>query len=76
MNSSDKTTEKTETSPSDTQNAEVLVREAGVPFQPLLNTNTDVDPISEWLSLMDVVQMLCPAWPVRDKPMLGQHWKL
>ena len=50
-----------------------LVREAGVPFQlPLSN----LDPFAEWLSLMEVVQMLCPAWPVRDKPLLGQEWKL
>jgi hypothetical protein len=51
----------------------VLAREAGVPFQPLL---TDIDPFVEWLSLMEVVQMLCPAWPVRDRPMLGKIWKL
>jgi hypothetical protein len=55
-----------------------LVREAGVPFQPLLNSDagTGIDPIAEWLSLMKVVQMLCPTWPVRDKPMHGNHWRL
>jgi hypothetical protein len=51
----------------------VLVCEAGVPFRPSL---AHVDPFTEWLSLMEVVQMLCPAWPVRDKPMLGRVWKL
>jgi hypothetical protein len=51
----------------------VLVREAGVPFQPPL---ANVDPIAEWISLMEVVQMLCPVWPVRDKPMLGKEWRL
>ncbi len=51
----------------------VLVREAGVPFRPPLG---NVDPFAEWISLMEVVQMLCPAWPVRDRPMLGKEWKL
>jgi hypothetical protein len=55
----------------------VLVREAGVPFRPsLAHVDPSVDPFTEWLSLMEVVQMLCPAWPVRDKPMLGRVWKL
>ena len=54
----------------------VLVREAGVPFQPQLGNASGVDPFTEWLSLMEVVQMLCPEWPVRDKPMLGEHWLL
>jgi hypothetical protein len=51
----------------------VLVREAGVPFHPNLSAR---DPFTEWLSLMEVVQMLCPAWPVRDRPMTGEQWKL
>ena len=54
----------------------VLVREAGVPFQPPLGNTSGVDPIAEWLSLMEVVQMLCPVWPVRDKPMQGDQWRL
>ena len=54
----------------------VLVREAGVPFQPQLGNASGADPFTEWLSLMEVVQMLCPEWPVRDKPMLGEHWLL
>jgi hypothetical protein len=55
----------------------VLAREAGVPFQPLpLGNASGIDPITEWLSLMEVVQMLCPVWPVRDKPMQGDHWRL
>ncbi len=51
----------------------VLVHDAGVPFQPPFANS---DPIVEWISLMEVVQMLCPVWPVRDKPMLGKEWRL
>lgn len=54
----------------------VLAREAGVPFQPPLGKASGIDPITEWLSLMEVVHMLCPVWPVRDKPMQGNHWRL
>lgn len=54
----------------------VLAREAGVPFQPPLGSASYIDPITEWLSLMEVVQMLCPVWPVRDRPMQGKHWRL
>jgi len=54
----------------------VLAREAGVSFQPSLGSASRVDPIAEWLSLMDVVQMLCPTWPVRDTPMQGTHWRI
>ncbi len=54
----------------------ILVREAGVPFQPPLGNASRVDPIVEWLSLMEVVQVLCPVWPVRDRPMQGNHWRL
>ncbi|MDD5030574.1 MAG: hypothetical protein PHH58_13925 [Rhodoferax sp.] len=55
---------------------EVLAREAGVPFKTAVNSNAEVNPIAEWLSLMEVVQLLCPAWPVRDKPMQGNNWRL
>jgi hypothetical protein len=51
----------------------VLVREAGVPFQSLL---VNADPFTEWMGLMEVVQMLCPVWPVRDRPIQGTVWKL
>ena len=54
----------------------VLAREAGLPFQPPLGYASGIDPIVEWLSLMEVVQMLCPVWPVRDRPMQGDHWRL
>lgn len=54
----------------------VLAREAGVPFQPPLGGASGVDPIAEWLSLMEVVQLLCPVWPARDNPMRGNHWRL
>ena len=53
-----------------------LAREAGVPFQLPLGNDSGIDPFAEWLSLMEVVEMLCPAWPVRDKPMPGSLWKL
>lgn len=55
---------------------DVLAREAGVAFQPQRGIDCGADPIAEWLSLMEVVQMLCPEWPVRDSPMLGAHWRL
>ena len=54
----------------------ILASEAGLAFQPLPNQQSGVDPIAEWLSLMEVVQMLCPVWPVRDQPMRGSHWRL
>ena len=54
----------------------VLAREAGVPFQPPRNTVSEADPFAEWLSLMEVVQMLCPVWPLHSGPMLGKHWRL
>jgi hypothetical protein len=52
----------------------VLAREAGIPYQPAGNPLSEADPFDEWLSLMEVVHMLCPVWPVRDKPMQGTHW--
>ena len=54
----------------------VLVRDAGVPFQPPLGKTSGVDPIAEWLSLMEVVQMLCPVWHVRNNSMQGNLWRL
>nr|WP_295770681.1 hypothetical protein [Rhodoferax sp.] len=54
----------------------VLAREAGVPFQPPLGNASGIDPITEWLGLMEVVQMLRPVWPVRDEPMQGDYWRL
>jgi hypothetical protein len=54
----------------------VLAREAGMPFQLPLGKDADIDPITEWLSLMEVVEMLCPVWPVRDTPMAGDQWRL
>jgi hypothetical protein len=77
LNASHSTVTKNPTAPSAcaaaTNSGAVLVREAGVPFRPPLG---HVDPFAEWISLMEVVQMLCPAWPVRDRPMLGKEWKL
>lgn len=58
----------------DTTNSHaVLAREAGLPFKLPSGTT---DPFDEWLSLMEVVQMLCPVWPVRSRPVQGEHWRL
>jgi hypothetical protein len=76
MNFSDNSDTDTEATLSRTNARVVLAREAGQPFQPPLGTDSGVDPFAEWLSLMEVVQMLCPVWPVRDKPMLGKHWRM
>jgi hypothetical protein len=76
MNCSDNTEPHTQTAPKRLDASAVLVREAGVPFQPELGEASGIDPIAEWLSLMEVVQMLCPVWPVRDRPMQGKHWRL
>jgi hypothetical protein len=37
-----------------------------------VNSHTVVDPIAGWLRLMEVVQMLCPIWPVREHGMRGK----
>ncbi len=50
----------------------VLVREAGVSFRPPLGK---VDPFVEWLSLMEVVQILCPVWPARSRSLPSKEWK-
>jgi len=76
MNFSDKSDTPIETALNRADASAVLVREAGVPFQPPLGMACGIDPIAEWLSLMEVVQMLCPVWPVRDRPMQGKHWLL
>ena len=76
MNFSNNTDTRTEAAPDRTTAVSVLAREAGVPFQPSLGGASGVDPIAEWLSLMEVVQTLCPVWQVRDKPMLGDHWRI
>ena len=73
MNSLGNTDTNAETELNRAGTGAVLAREAGVPFQPPL---TQVDPFTEWLSLMEVVQMLCPTWPVRDRPMQGKTWRL
>lgn len=57
------------------QPAAVLAPEAGIPFAPP-RTERASDPFVEWLDLMEVVQMLCPVWPVRDQPLKGLVWRL
>jgi hypothetical protein len=54
----------------------VLASEAGIPFQPSRGESSDVSPFVEWRSLMEVVQMLCPAWRVRDQTTRGDQWRL
>ena len=76
MNSSDSTGTNTETALNHAGANAVLAREAGVLFQPPLGNACGIDPFAEWLSLMEVVQMLCPVWPVRDSPMQGSLWQL
>ena len=76
MNFSDDAIAKAETGLNRADTGAVLAREAGVPFQPPMGNASGVDPMVEWLSLMEVVQMLCPVWPVRDRPMLGKLWRL
>jgi hypothetical protein len=50
----------------------VLAADAGVPWEPA----PAVDPIASWLSLMEVVQALCPEWPAREQPTRGSIWRL
>ena len=76
MNFSDNTDSHAASEPNRADAGAVLVREAGVPFQPPLGIASGIDPIAEGLSLMEVVQMLCPVWPAREKPMQGNHWRL
>ena len=76
MNFSDNADTRAETVLNRADASAVLAREAGVPFQPPLGNASGIDPIAEWLSLMEVVQMLRPVWPVRDRPMQGNHWRL
>ncbi len=76
MNSFDSTAAQGESAQSCTATPAVLASEAGVPFQPLLDSASGMEPFAEWLSLMEVVQMLCPVWHVRDQPMQGDHWRL
>jgi hypothetical protein len=76
MKHSDNTEPGAATVPGRANAIAVLAREAGVPFQPPLSVDSRINPIAEWLSLMEVVEMLCPVWPVRDTPMQGDHWKI
>jgi hypothetical protein len=76
MNSSDSVASQTGSAPRGGGASTALASEAGIPFQPTRDESSDVSPFVEWLSLMEVVQMLCPAWPVRDQPMRGDQWRL
>ncbi|MCG3170247.1 MAG: hypothetical protein CALGDGBN_01786 [Pseudomonadales bacterium] len=50
----------------------VLVAEGGV---PCARVNRD-DPIAQWVALMEVVEMLCPQWPVREQLAKGESFRL
>ena len=76
MNFSDKPSSQTPKAENSADACTVLAREAGIPFQPPMHVASGIDPIAEWLSLMEVVQMLCPVWPVRDSPMQGTNWRI
>ena len=54
MNFSDNTEPHAETALNRADAGAVLAREAGVPFQPPLGQACGMDPIAEWLSLMEV----------------------
>ena len=58
MNFSDNTDTNAETALDRAEARVVLAREAGVPFQPPLGNASGVDPIAEWLGLMEVVQQI------------------
>jgi hypothetical protein len=55
MRCSDNTRTQAETAQNAAVAQAVLAREAGVPFQPPLGKDSGIDPIAEWLSLMEVV---------------------
>ena len=76
MNFSDNTVKHAETASNHDDAGAVLACEAGLPFRRPLGSASGIDPIAEWLSLMEVVQMLCPVWPARDRAMQGNHWRL
>lgn len=45
-----------------------LVADGGVPFRP-----PPGDPIQAWLELMEVVEALCPVWPVAKPAVEGGY---
>lgn len=76
MNSSDKTDARAARTLGRSDARAVLAQEAAFSFQPPPDSAPEIDPFAQWLNLMEVVQMLCPAWPVREQPMQGDHWRL
>jgi hypothetical protein len=48
-----------------------LAASGGVPFAPKLQR----DPITAWIELMEVVEMLCPRWPERPL-VVGKDYRL
>lgn len=76
MNSSDKQVPPCPSTPASSGTSTVLASEAGMSFQHSFDPASGVDSFTEWLSLMEVVQLLCPTWPVRDQRLRGDQWRL
>ena len=55
MNCSDDTDTHAETALNRAGAGAVLARKAGMPFQSPLGNASGIDPIDEWLSLMEIV---------------------
>lgn len=49
----------------------VLAASAGVSYR----AEVEGDPVAAWLDLMEVVEALCPQWPVRN-PIVGRDYRL
>lgn len=50
----------------------VLLRDGGVQFVPA----HDREPLEAWSELMDVVEALCPQWPVRAPARYANRFRL
>lgn len=48
-----------------------LAAAGGMPYAP----QTQRDPITAWIELMEVVEMLCPRWPERPL-VIGTDYRL
>lgn len=50
----------------------LLVAEGGVGYVP----PPQPDPIAAWVELMEVVEALCPRWPVRERKLEAVRFRL
>ena len=46
---------------------EPLAGDGGIGFKPVARTD-----LSDWIELMEVVEALCPVWPVRRRAVVGE----